>query len=168
MRPKYGFTLLEVLLAASLLAAVAVAIFSWTTTQVRVNRAAEQRLQANALAETIAAAIRDDLRQSLPDEEGRRYLIQGAQLKLITMNYIPGEVTGSQHIVWRNDEKTNAIIRERVAVKQDEKNVPRLVSSQVTIVGFSTTIDKEVLVVTCRSVATKKDFIMPLFRLSDL
>lgn len=151
-RPRRsGFTLLEVLLATTLTAAVTLATFSWIHTQSRANRAATVRLQAITMTDSIAAAIRDDLLQSLADSRGRRFEMQGKELRLTTLNHMPGDPPGAKRVVWRQDGKTKALVREIKPVDPEAPPIIRAVSRKLELVRFSKSGTDDLVLLTCRT-----------------
>jgi prepilin-type N-terminal cleavage/methylation domain-containing protein len=157
-----AFTLLEVLLAISLLAAVSAAAFSWVATQTRVNRAAAQRLQALTLVDTVATAIRDDLLQALADDRGRRFEMDAKRLRLTTLNHMPGDPPGAQQVVWRQDERLDALVREIVPADPEAQPLSRAVSRRIRLVRFSRKGSGGTLMMTCRPDGQEHDIPCPL------
>jgi len=162
MCSKSGFTLLEVLLATTLTAAVTLATFSWIHTQTRANRAASVRLQAIATTDTTAAAIRDDLLQTVADSRGRRFEMQGKELRLTTLNHMPGDPLGAKRVVWRQDGKTNALVREIKPADPEAPPIIRAVSRKLELVRFSKSgAGGDILLLTCRT-EQGKELTVPL------
>lgn len=157
---RSAFTLLEVLLATTLTAAVTLATFSWIHTQTRANRAASARLQAITLADTIAAAIRDDLLQTVADPRGRRFEMQGKELRMTTLNHMPGDPLGAKRVVWRQDDKSKSLVREIKLADPDADPIIRAVSRNLELVRFSRSTG-DILVLTCRN-GQGKEYIVPV------
>lgn len=162
MSVRPGFTLLEVLLATGLLAALTMAVFSWVGTQTRTNRASAQRLTGIAAADAIARAIRDDLLQALPDAQGRRYEHDTDGLRLTTLNRMPGDLQASRRIAWRQDGKQGALVREVQASDPRDPPIIRVASRLVTLSRFQRDKDSGALVFACRIQGQDQELRFPL------
>jgi type II secretory pathway pseudopilin PulG len=127
---RTAFTLLEVLLSASLLAAITAAAFSWVITMERTNRSAIHRLQALGALQAVGDAVRDDLLYALADDQGRRYEMAKDRLQLRTLNRLPGDPLGAQHVRWRFEPRQRLLVREIIPASGEEAEVVRRVISR--------------------------------------
>jgi prepilin-type N-terminal cleavage/methylation domain-containing protein len=140
MRPQGGFTLLEVLLATSLVTVVATATLSWMTAQARSARALTQEAQALTTAQAVADAIRDDLLLAVPDQanKGQRYTLERQRLRLMTLNHMPGDEPGLRVVQWRQDAHLGALVREIIPADPKAKPIARIVSRDLRVLRFNT------------------------------
>lgn len=94
-RGHAGMTLVETLVAIAITAALATAVFGWTTTAARVAHAVSSRASSEATVEAVLRAISDDLlcRDMEPSSRaaGRRpAMVSGASLTIRTRSGSPG------------------------------------------------------------------------------
>jgi prepilin-type N-terminal cleavage/methylation domain-containing protein len=101
-RARQAFTLLEVLLATALLAAIATAALGWVASMGRAGRAAQTRLGAAAALLTSMRALNDDLLFAVAGADGALFrLTDERTLVITTSNRLPGEEPGRHTVTWR-------------------------------------------------------------------
>ncbi len=157
-----GFTLLEVVLATSLLAGLTAATFSWVSTMGRFQRAAAQRLDILTTAEAIGAAIRDDLTQELPSPKGTRFSIYTNRLEVITLHNLPGDPPGAQRVTWYQDDKIQALVREVTSADPSLPPTQRVVSRNLLLVRFARRGTTGPVTLICRTHDRPEEYAVPL------
>ena len=160
MTRRAGFTLLEVLLSITLLAAMSGAVFSWIMTMARAQREACLRYDALAQTQAIASALRDDALGAVADAEGKRFETGPGALRLATLNHLPGDPPGLNTIRWRQDRTNGCLVREIMTDMPDAKPQVRIISHQVQLA--QTSLNTGTLVVTLRAPALSQDVEVPL------
>lgn len=168
MTPRTGFTLLEVLLATSLLTVVTTATLTWMNTLSRSTRASTQQLQALTTAQAVARAIRDDLLLAIPDQanRGQLYTFERQRLRLKTLNHMPGDAPGIRTVQWRQDAELKALVREIIPDDPRAKPIIRIVSKELRLLRFSSDegTGAGLLFVVCVHGTEMSELILPVTR----
>lgn len=105
-----GFTLIEVLLAVSLLTMLASAAISWAVAQRRSGALVEERLERLEQALACRRLIDDDLIQATDPGALIRPAEDGV-LHVVTLNRVPGEAAGSHQVEWRYAADQHGLLR---------------------------------------------------------
>lgn len=155
MTIRKGFTLLEVLLSITLLAAMSAAVFSWIMTMARTQREAGLRYDALAQAQAIASALRDDVLGAVADAKGDRFETGPGVLRIATLNQLPGDPPGLNTIQWRQDRTNGWLVREIMTDVPEAKPQVRIISHQVQLAQAS--LNTGTLVVTLRAPELSQD-----------
>lgn len=109
---RQAMTLLELLIAISLLAIISSSACFWIISQGRASRSAQSRLGTAALACSLQRLLNDDLVLSVPDATGHHYTVVDDQtLALSTLDRLPGEAAGFHAVTWRFDPTTHRLMR---------------------------------------------------------
>lgn len=109
---RRALTLLELLLAISLLAVISTSACFWIISQGRASRSAQSRLGTAALACALQRLLNDDLVFSVPDAMGHHYaLVDAYTLVLSTLDRLPGEAAGFHTVTWHFDPTTHRLMR---------------------------------------------------------
>lgn len=166
MRHHRGFTLLEVLLATSLMTVVATATLSWMTAQTRSARTLTQEAQALATAHAVANAIRDDLLLAVPDpaNKGQRYALERQRLRLMTLNHMPGDEPGLRVVQWRQDSRLGALVREIIPADPKAKPITRIVSRDLRALRFNTSDGSGILFLVYTMGSSTTEHVLPVTR----
>jgi len=166
MKRQTGFTLLEILLATSLLTALTTATLSWMNALSRSNRASTQHLQALATAEAMASAIRDDLLLAVPDQanKGQLYTLERQRLRFKTLSQMPGDAPGLHTVQWRQDSRLNAVVREIIPDDSKAKPLTRIVSKDLRLLRFSTRDKSGILFLVCTYGTNAQELFLPVTR----
>jgi type II secretory pathway pseudopilin PulG len=105
-------TLLELLIAISLLAIISASACFWIISQGRASRSAQSRLGTAALACAVQRLLNDDLVVSVPDAMGHHYsLVDDHTLALTTLDRLPGESAGFHAVTWTFDPGKHHLVR---------------------------------------------------------
>jgi type II secretory pathway component PulJ len=126
-------TLLEVLLACALTAALIAATLGWTARQARLARALAARSEASTALRTAWLLIEEDLRHAAGDGRDEPPRVVDGRLSLRTTSAAPGEARGMEAVVWRFDAARGMLLRRRGDAEE------RVVTSRLRDCAFERT-----------------------------
>jgi len=133
-----GFTILELLLAMTLLAIVSAVAFSWLVSEERSSHAAQRELEALDTAFASIRLLNDDLIEAVPDGSGRRVtLVDADTLTLLTLDHLPGEAPGFHHVTWHIDRAGDRLMRQMTDRVAGVVPPARIISRRLPNMHFS-------------------------------
>lgn len=114
MKSRTGLTLMELLAALSLLAAVALAVATWVGAQTRMAWRARQDLGRVAAFIEVVRLLEDDLTLSETMRDTARVrVMEDHRCSIVTRSAAPGDSLGLLPTHWRYDAAQDILWRER-------------------------------------------------------
>lgn len=107
-----GFTLIETLFAMSLASVIAVTVLTWVGNERALATRLETDANACVAAQHIERLLSDDILQSL-SFDGHRMMVDGANLRMFTMNHAGDDVPGARIVVWSFDTAQGLVLRSQ-------------------------------------------------------
>jgi prepilin-type N-terminal cleavage/methylation domain-containing protein len=163
---RHGFTLLEVLVACVLLAAVSTMAFSWISSESRASRAAKTRLEAMTAATIAMHLLQEDLIFAVVADGSTRFVLTDEHtLRLTTLSRQPGEDPGFHQVTWRFIPETHQLVRGLGANGANGAQLtpaPRLVTSRLNALMFSLTDQGRLMASIRLSGNAADDLVIPL------
>jgi prepilin-type N-terminal cleavage/methylation domain-containing protein len=111
MTLRRGFTLLELLVAVTLMTGISMAVYGWIVGTARTSARFSVAARDAAAFEAIRAAIDDDLSCAvLVQGHTNAHVVRGA-LVMLTLNHAAGDPVGAGDVAWRFDPASRRIQR---------------------------------------------------------
>src|SRR4051812_36999717 len=107
MKRHSAFTLLELLLAVTLLSVVTVAVFGWITSTARTSARFMDAARDEASVQVVRAHVSDDLSVAVFIEDRTSARIVRGELVLRTLNHAASDPPGTIVVTWRFDPGTH-------------------------------------------------------------